>query len=58
MVHNIYQGVTGYSCQINFSFFSDGMLDLTNSADPGEMLHYAAFHLDFHCLPKYVFRGH
>ena len=24
-----------------------------NSADPDEMPHYAAFHLDLHCLPKY-----
>ena len=28
-----------------------------NSADPDEMLHYAAFHLGLHCLPKYPFRG-
>ena len=26
---------------------------LANSADPDEMLHVAAFHLCFHCLPKY-----
>ena len=25
---------------------------LANSADPGEMQHYAAFHLGLHCLPK------
>ena len=25
---------------------------LANSADPDEMLPYAAFHLDLHCLPK------
>ena len=29
---------------------------LANSADPDEMLHYAAFHLGLHCLPKYPFR--
>ena len=28
-----------------------------NSADPDEMLHYAAFHLGLHCLPKYLFTG-
>ena len=28
-----------------------------NSADPDEMLHYAAFHLGPHCLPKYLLRG-
>ena len=32
-------------------------LILTNSEDPGEMQHYAAFHLGLHCLPKYPFRG-
>ena len=30
---------------------------LANSADPDEMLHYAAFYLGLHCLPKYQFRG-
>ena len=25
---------------------------LAKSADPDEMLHYAAFHLGLHCLPK------
>ena len=28
-----------------------------NSVDPDEMQHYAAFHLGFHCLQKYSFRG-
>ena len=27
---------------------------LENCADPDEMPHYAAFHLCFHCLPKYL----
>ena len=26
-----------------------------NRADPDEMPHDAAFHLDLHCLPKYLF---
>ena len=30
---------------------------LTNSADPDEMLHYAAFHLGLHCLSKNLFMG-
>ena len=30
---------------------------LANSADHDEMLHYVAFHLGLHCLPKYLFRG-
>ena len=29
----------------------------TNSIDPDEMQHYAAFHLGLHCLQKYSFRG-
>ena len=28
-----------------------------NSADPDEMLPYAAFHLGLHCLAKYLFTG-
>ena len=32
-------------------------LKLANSADPDEMLPYAAFHLGFHCLPKYLSTG-
>ena len=45
----------GYSLY-NFKLFLFS-LNLTNSADPGEMQPYAAFHLDLHCLPKYLFRG-
>ena len=30
---------------------------LSNSADPDEMLPYAAFHLGLHCLPKYQYIG-
>ena len=30
---------------------------ITNSVDPDEMQHYAAFHLGLHCLQKYSFRG-
>ena len=26
---------------------------IANSVDPDKMLHYAAFHLGLHCLPKY-----
>ena len=32
-------------------------LKLPNATDPDEMLHYAAFHLGLHCLPKYLFNG-
>ena len=31
------------------------VLILANSLDPDEMPHYAAFHLDLHCLLKYTF---
>ena len=30
---------------------------LANSADTDEILHVAAFHLDLHCLLKYLFTG-
>ena len=30
---------------------------LTNSADPEEMPHDAAYHPSLRCLPKYPFRG-
>ena len=41
-------------CYISFSKID---FVLANSADPDEMLHYAAFHLGLHCLPKYPYRG-
>ena len=37
-----------------FMFLKIGFIK-ANSADPDEMLPYAAFHLEFHCLPKYLF---
>ena len=30
---------------------------VANGAGHDEMLHFAAFHLGLHCLPKYPFRG-
>ena len=30
---------------------------LENSADPDEMMYYAAFHPDLHCSSKYLFTG-
>ena len=33
------------------------VLILANSVDPDEMQHYAAFHLDLDCSPKYPFSG-
>ena len=48
--------------QVKFSKFCcflslNVVLISANSADPGEMKHYAAFHLGLHRLPKYPFRG-
>ena len=37
--------------------FSEDDFVIANSADLDEMLHYAAFHLGLHCLPKYQFLG-
>ena len=33
------------------------VLVLSNSADPNEMQHYAAFHLGLHSLPNNTFKG-
>ena len=38
-------------------FYLEIFLTLTNSEDPDEMWHYAAFYLDPLYLPKYPFRG-
>ena len=43
--------------QVIFCFYLNIDFVLANSADPDEMSHHAAFHLDFHCLPKYPFWG-
>ena len=58
IVHSIY-----IECQViifknNVFFFCLKILfTLTNSVDPDEMQHYAAFHLGRLWLPKYWFRG-
>ena len=41
-----------YSFCLNIFFFT-----FTNSVDPDEMQHFAAFHLGLQCLQKYSFRG-
>ena len=44
----------------NIIFLSLKMIDqfcLNQQCRPDEMQHYAAFHLDLHCLPKYPFSG-
>ena len=50
MVHCIYLGVSGY-------FLSEDLFTLTNSVDPDEMQHNAAFHLGLYFLYRYPFRG-
>ena len=58
MVHCIY--IEGSKVIISKSIiFLSLKIDfvLANSADPGEMQHYGAFHLGLHCLPKYPIRG-
>ena len=52
MVHCTYLGVAGYNLKNNMYFFT-----FTNSADPDEMQHNAAFHLGLLCLQKSSFRG-
>ena len=50
----------GFSVQISINgiFLSLKIVFiLANSADPDEMLPYAAFHLGIHCLRKYLFIG-
>ena len=36
---------------------SESLFTYTNSVDPDEMQHYAAFYLGPHCLQKNLFRG-
>ena len=47
MVRYIYLGVL---VSIFLVFLSEDFSNLTNSTDPDEMPHYAAFHLGLHCL--------
>ena len=43
------------SMQLSILYFKAVPVIFRNSADPDEMPPYAAFHLDLHCLPKYLF---
>ena len=47
--HIIVKNIVFFCLKIFFSF--------TNSVDPDEMQHYAAFHLGLYCLQKYLLRG-
>ena len=52
-VHCTYLRVLGYIVFFCLKIFST----FTNSIDPDEMQHYAAFHPGLHCLQKHSFRG-
>ena len=47
----------GYNFKKLLYFLPEDIFTFTNSVDPDEMQHYAAFHLGLHCLPKYPFWG-
>ena len=49
MVHCIYLGVSGYNFKKNIVFCLKIFFTVTNSEDPDEMPHDAAFHLGLHC---------
>ena len=57
IVHCTYQGVSGHSFQKILCFCLKIFFTFTNSADPDEMQHYAAFHLGLHCLQKVLIEG-
>ena len=58
IVHCIYPAVSGYNFQGIIMFFCLNIYaTLSNSVDPDEMRHCAAFHLGLHCLQKYIFMG-
>ena len=51
-------GVSDYNFHKNsvcVLFCQNIFFTFTNSVDPDEMQHYAAFHLGLHCLQKYLF---
>ena len=56
-LHCTYLGVSGFKIYKNIVFFGLKIFfTLTNSVDPDEMPHYAAFYLGLHCLLKYLLR--
>ena len=53
-----YLGLPGYKLKKKDFFYCMKIIfTFTNSVDPDEMQHYAAFHLGLNCLQKYLFRG-
>ena len=57
IVHYTYLGMSGYNFVKYCILSSEDLFTYTNSVDPDEMQHCAAFHLDLHCLYQYLFRG-
>ena len=58
MVHCTYIGVSRYNFKIKYCILlSEDLFTFTNSVDPDEMQHNAAFHLGLHCLQMYLFKG-
>ena len=56
IVPSTFPGVPGYNFK-KCIILSENLFTFTNSVDPDEMQHYAAFHLGLHCLKNYSFRG-
>ena len=56
IVHCTFIGVSGYNFKKILHFLSEDLFYFSNSVDPDEMPHDAAFHLGLHCLQKYLFR--
>ena len=48
--------MSGYNLKKYCILLSEYLFTFTNSVDPDEMQHFAAFHLGLHCLQKYLFR--
>ena len=50
--------MSGYNFPKILHFFClEIVITFTNSVDPDEMQHYAAFHMGHYCFRKYSFRG-
>ena len=56
IVHCTFLWVSGYNLKKIVLFCLKIFFTFTNSVDPDEMQHYAAFHMGLHCLQKYLFR--
>ena len=57
IVHCTYLWVSDYNFKNKYLLFCLNLFTLTNSVDPDEMQHYAAFHLGLHSLQNDSFRS-